>query len=83
VFKVISQTDYSYEEIKLTKGFCMKVGLHILKNLDWSRYFLPRNIVKLKKLHDECVERLDDNLDIVRIIDMGERAKEKREKEDK
>jgi hypothetical protein len=37
---------------------------------------LPKRITKLKKLHDECIDRLDDNLDIVNIIEMGERAKD-------
>jgi hypothetical protein len=76
IFKVINQTDYSFEEKKLTKGFCNKIGLHLIKSVDCMRIVLPRNILKLKKLHDECIMRLDDNLDIVNIIEMGERAKD-------
>jgi hypothetical protein len=44
--------------------------------MDCSRFILPKKILKLKMLHDECIDRLDDNLDIVNIIEMGERAKD-------
>jgi hypothetical protein len=76
VFKVISQTDYSVEEKNLTKGFCNKMALQLIKSLSCMRVVMPKKIIKLKRLHDECIERLDDNLDIVNIIEMGERAKD-------
>jgi hypothetical protein len=76
VFKVISQTDYSDEEKHLTEGFCSKIGLQMVKSFDWTRFILPKNIVRLKTLHDECIDRLDDNLDIVNLIEMGERVKD-------
>ncbi len=52
------------------------IGLQLLKSMDCMRLVLPKKIIKLKQLHDECIERLDDNLDIVNIIEMGERAKD-------
>jgi hypothetical protein len=81
VFKVISQTDYSIEEKKMAKGFFNKIRLQLLKSMDCMRIVLPKKIIRLKKLHDECIDRLDDNLDIVNLIEMGERAKDTKRRE--
>jgi hypothetical protein len=81
VFKVIKQTDYSKQEKKLTKSFCNKMGLQMLKSMGSFRSLFPKKIKKLKKLHDECSDRLEYNLDIVNIIEMIERTKDVKKEE--
>jgi hypothetical protein len=53
----------------------------MIKSINCMQVVLPKKIIKLKKVHDECMNRLDDNLDIVNIIEMAERAKDIKKEE--
>jgi hypothetical protein len=54
------------------------MGLQVIKSLGDFRGFYPKRVKKLKKLYDECNDRLEHNLDIVNIIEMIERTKDEK-----
>jgi hypothetical protein len=52
------------------------MGLQLLKSMGYFKSIFPKKIKKLKKLYDECSDRLQDNLDITNIMELIERTKD-------
>ena len=48
----------------------------MLKSVGYFNVICPKKITKVKKLYDECSDRLKYNLDIVNIIELIERTKD-------